>query len=174
MLVQAIRSMANFVILRQANLRANFYGLFIKKMGKSVQLMHGVRILDPQRVSIGDNTYVNHNSDIYGQGGVTIGKYVLIGQNCNIMSVNHAFSDYQKPIALQGIVTGPINIEDGVWIGANVTVLPKVTIHKGAIVGSNAVVTKDVEAYSIVGGVPAKIIKYRFPEAQRKMALNAQ
>lgn len=172
MLIQTIRAITNFIILRQASIRANFYGFFIKKMGKSVRFMHNVRILDPQRVSIGDYTYVNHNTDIYGQGGVTIGKYVLIGQNCNIMSVNHAFSDYKKPIALQGIITGPIRIEDDVWIGANVTVLPNVVIHKGAIIGSNAVVTKDVEAYSIVGGVPAKFIKYRFSEAQRRKVLN--
>ncbi len=171
MLVEKIRSIANFIILKRAIIRALFWRLFVYKMGKDVRLMHGVRILDPKKVVIGDHTYINHNSDIYGQGGVTIGRYVLIGQNCNIMSVNHAFSDYKKPIALQGIEIGPIAIEDDVWIGANVTVLPNVTIHKGAIVGANAVVTKDIEAFSIVGGVPAKFIKYRFPEAKRKIAL---
>jgi len=169
-MVQKIRIIANYIILQRATLRARFYGLFIKKMGKHVQLMHGVRILDPQRVSIDDFTYINHNTDIYGQGNVTIGKYVLIGQNCNIMSVKHAFSDIKKPIALQGITTGPIKIEDDVWIGANVTILPNVVIHKGAIVGANAVVTKDVEANSIVGGVPARFIRYRFAKLKRKKA----
>ena len=139
-------------------------------MGKHVQFMHGVRILDPRNVSIGGDTYINHATDIYGQGRVTIGKYVLIGQNCNIMSVNHAFTDWKKPIRFQGISTGPIVIEDDVWIGGNVTILPNVTVHRGAIVGANSVVTKDVEAFSIVGGTPAKFLKYRFSENERRKA----
>ena len=174
MFIHLLRKIANFLILQQAFFRANVYRLFIKNMGKDVQFMHNVRILDPKNVSIDDYTYINHNTDIYGHGKVTIGKYVLIGQNCNLMSVNHAFSQWNKPIRSQGITVGPIVIEDDVWIGANVTILSNVTIHRGAIVGANSVVTKDIEAFSIVGGTPAKLIKYRFPVSVRKKAGNVQ
>ena len=170
MFIQKLRSIANFFILKKGYFNALCWGLVAKKIGTNVTMLHGVRLLSPQGVVIGDNSFINHNTDIYGQGGVIIGKYVLIGQNCNIMSVNHAFSSWEKPILLQGITTGPIIIEDDVWIGANVTVLPNVVIKRGAIIGANSVVTKNVEAFSIVGGTPAKLIKYRFSEEERKKA----
>ena len=72
------------------------------------------------------------------------------------------FKDWGKPIRFQAFESGPVIIEDDVWLGANVVVLPNVKIGKGAIIGANAVVTKNVAPYSIMGGVPAKFIKYRF------------
>lgn len=167
---ELIRRFVNYLILFDASLRARLYGLFTKEMGKNARIMHGVRILNPSNVFIGNYFYINHNSDMYGQGGITIGNYVMIGPNCNLMSVNHAYKNWKKPMYYQGISTAPIIIEDDVWIAANVTVLPGVTIHKGAIIGANSVVTKDVEAFSIVGGTPAKFIKYRFSKAERIQA----
>ncbi len=73
----------------------------------------------------------------------------------------HIFSDTTVPIRQQGDRGGDIVIEDDVWIGTHTIILTDVTIHKGAIIGAGAVVTKDVEPYAIVGGVPAKLIRYR-------------
>lgn len=133
--------------------------------------MHNCRILAPGGVSMGDHVYINHNTDIYGQGGVEIGSYVLVGPNSNILSVNHAFDDWTQPIASQGIATKKVVIEDDVWICANVTIIPGVKIGKGSIIGANALVAKDVEPYSIMGGVPAKLIKKRFTDKILKKLL---
>lgn len=171
MIKEIIRNLANNIILAKASLRGKFWGIFLKSAGKDISIMHSCRILAPGGVSIGNHVYINHNTDIYGQGGVEIGNYVLIGPNSNILSVNHAFRDWTQPIASQGITTKKVRIEDDVWICANVTVIPGVKIGRGSIIGANALVAKDVEPYSIMGGVPAKLIKKRFPDKTIKKLL---
>ena len=96
-----------------------------------------------------------------GIGEIKIGKNVLIGPNSVIRSNNHNFKIFQKPINQQGMSEGKITIEDDVWIGAIVVILPNVIIGKGSIVAAGAVVTSNVETFSIVGGVPAKVIGLR-------------
>lgn len=151
-------------------LRSCFWKLFLKNMGKRVYVMHRVKIMSPQKVSIGHDVLLNDDVKLGGQKGITIGNYVLIGYNVNLVSENHAYQDYSFPIMKQGYFGGHITIKDDVWIGANAVILPNVTIGRGAIVGANAVVTKDVEPYSIVGGIPAKKIKYRFNENDLRKA----
>lgn len=124
--------------------------------------MKGAKIMSPQKVEIGHNVYFSEGVIIGGQNGVTIGNYALIGYNVNLISANHSYQNNLFPILKQGLYGGPIEIEDDVWIGSNVVVLPNVKIGRGAVIGANAVVTKNVEPYAIVGGVPAKLIKYRF------------
>lgn len=162
MLKEKVRELINNLILFQASLRGLFWKIFLKNCGKNLQIMHDCRILGPSNVKIGNFVYINHNTDIYGQGGVEIGNYVLVGPNTNILSVNHAYSDWKLPIGGQGITLKKVIIEDDVWICANVTVLPGVKIGRGSIIGANAVVTKNVAPYSMMGGVPAKLIKKRF------------
>lgn len=145
-------------------IRALFWKRFLKKIGKRVYIMQRVKIMSPQKVSIGHDVLLNEDVKIGGQCGVTIGNYVLIGYNVNLVSENHAYQNSSLPIMKQGYFGGPIDIKDDVWIGANAVILPNVIIGKGAIVGANAVVTKDIAPYTIVGGVPAKKIKYRFDE----------
>tara|TARA_Y100000991_G_C21709108_1_gene237101 strand:- start:224 stop:532 length:309 start_codon:yes stop_codon:yes gene_type:complete len=96
-----------------------------------------------------------------GIGEIIIGKNVLIGPNSVLRSNNHNYKTSQKPINQQGMSEGKITIEDDVWIGSNVVILPNVIIGKGSIVAAGAVVTSNVEAFSIVGGVPAKLIGLR-------------
>lgn len=108
-------------------------------------------------VIIGDHTRIGlHNTII---GPVTIGSHVNLAQGITVTALNHNFSDTSKRIDEQGVSTQPVTIEDDVWIGANAVVLPGVTIGQHAVVAAGAVVTKDVPPYSIVGGVPAKILK---------------
>lgn len=109
---------------------------------------------------------INTDVKIGGQKGVKIGNYVLIGYNVNIISEHHAYSNPNIPIKKQGFYGGPIEIGNDVWIGANAIIMPNVKIGDGAIVGSGAIVTKNVDEYSIVGGIPAKLIKYRFSKKE--------
>ena len=108
-------------------------------------------------VVIGDYTRVGlHNTVI---GPVTIGSHVNLAQGITVTALNHNFCDTSKRIDEQGISTKPVVIEDDVWIGANAVILPGVTVGRHAVVAAGAVVNKDVPPYSIVGGVPAKILK---------------
>lgn len=86
---------------------------------------------------------------------------VRIGLRANIITNNHVFSDRQRPIMEQGVVCAPVTIEDDVWIGVNVTILPGVTVGKGSVLGAGAVVTKDVKPFTVVAGVPAKVMGRR-------------
>lgn len=108
-------------------------------------------------VTIGDYTRIGiHNTII---GPVCIGNHVNLAQGITITALNHNFEDTSKRIDEQGISTKPVVVGDDVWIGANAVVLPGVTIGSHCVVAAGAVVTKDVPDHTLVGGVPAKIIK---------------
>lgn len=108
-------------------------------------------------VAIGDHTRIGiHNTII---GPVTIGNHVNLAQGITVTALNHNFDDTTKRIDEQGIATKPVVISDDVWIGANAVILPGVTIGRHVVVAAGAVVTKDVPDNTIVGGVPATIIK---------------
>jgi len=114
-------------------------------------------------LTIGDNVSINDNVMINADcgGEIRIGNNTLIGPGTVIRAANHVFSNMKVPIRDQGHVGSEILIGDDVWIGASVTILPGVTINKGAVIGAGSVVTKDVESYSVVAGVPAKEINKR-------------
>lgn len=99
---------------------------------------------------------------IYGNGGVKIGKNVMIANHCSIVAFNHVFERTDIPMALQGHSELGIEIGDDVWIGAHANILDGAKIGNGAIIAAGAVVTGDVPPGAIVGGVPAKLIKNRF------------
>ena len=108
-------------------------------------------------VVIGDYTRIGiHNTII---GPVTIGSHVNLAQGITVTALNHNFENTIKRIDLQGITTKQVIINDDVWIGANAVILPGVTIGRHAVVAAGAVVTTDVPENTVVGGVPAKIIK---------------
>ena len=108
-------------------------------------------------VLIGNHTRIGiHNTII---GPVTIGNHVNLAQGIVITALNHNFKDTTMRIDEQGISTNPVTIGDDVWIGANAVILPGVTIGKHVVIAAGAVVAKDVPNNSVVGGVPAKILK---------------
>lgn len=108
-------------------------------------------------VLIGNHTRIGiHNTII---GPVTIGNHVNLAQGIVVTALNHNFKDTTMRIDEQGISTNPVTIGDDVWIGANAVILPGVTIGKHVVIAAGAVVAKDVPNNSVVGGVPAKILK---------------
>jgi acetyltransferase-like isoleucine patch superfamily enzyme len=108
-------------------------------------------------VVIGNYTRIGiHNTII---GPVTIGSHVNLAQGITVTALNHNFGNTNERIDLQGVTTKQVIIDDDVWIGANAVILPGVTIGRHAVVAAGAVVTTDVPENTVVGGVPAKMIK---------------
>jgi len=110
---------------------------------------------------IGSNTSVNNNCHITAQISITIGNNVLIAENVGIRDHDHGISDPNNTIRSQPYLEAPIIIEDNVWIGRNASILKGVRIGKGAVIGANAVVVKDVPKMSVNAGIPSRVIKIR-------------
>ena len=108
-----------------------------------------------KNIHLGKHVFINMGCKFQDQGGIFIGDGALIGHNVVLATLNHAMSPKDRAT----MVPAAIHIGRNVWIGANATVLPGVTIGDGAIVAAGAVVTKDVQENTIVGGVPARIIR---------------
>lgn len=112
-------------------------------------------------IRIGDSCFVNSFSALYGHGDLVIGNNCLIGPQVTVIPVNYGFKNRDIPFRQQMPTMNGITIGDDVWIGAGVTIVDGCTIGDGCIVGAGAVVTKSVEPYTIVAGVPAKKIGMR-------------
>lgn len=104
-------------------------------------------------------------------GPVTIGDYVHIGQHVLISGLNHSYDRVDLKISEQGITVKQVTIDSNVWIGANVVILPGVTIGEHSVVGAGSVVTKDVAPFTVVAGNPAKCVK-KWDETQHKWVKN--
>jgi len=157
------------------------------RLGRNVYLDQGVYLhAAPKGIEIGDNSFVMHASVLHvynfrnlphafirigansligemnvlrGQGGITIGDRVYTSPLVQILAVNHVFNDPSVPMADQGITADGIVVEDDVWIGAGAIVTDGVRIGKGAVVAAGAVVTSDVPPHTVVGGIPAKVLR---------------
>jgi acetyltransferase-like isoleucine patch superfamily enzyme len=115
---------------------------------------------------IGDGTYIGRFAQINAWRSVTIGREVLIADRVFISDADHNYQDAATPIRLQGdAYVGPVELRDGCWLGIGVVILPGVTVGRNAVVAANAVVTQDVPDRTVVGGIPARIIKRLGTEA---------
>jgi acetyltransferase-like isoleucine patch superfamily enzyme len=156
-------------------------------LGRNVYIDQGVYLhACPQGITIGENSFVMHGAVLHvynfrnlphafirigrdsligelnvlrGQGGITIGDRVYTAPLVQLLAVNHVYSDPTRPMVEQGITAEGIVVEDDVWIGAGAIITDGVRIGKGAVVAAGAVVTKEVAPYTVVGGVPARMIK---------------
>ena len=150
-------------------------GVYISALGKKgVTLGNHVSIGDYSRIivsttlnhlgefiKIGNNVGIGEFAYLGGAGGLEIGKDCIIGQYLSCHPENHNYSDLELPIRFQGVSRQGIKIGQNCWIGSKVTVLDGVKIGDGCIIAAGAVVTKSFPANSIIGGVPAKLIKKR-------------
>lgn len=133
--------------------------LFSKLIGKPVD--ESFSMFPPfftdcgKNINVGKNVFINTGCRFQDQGGIIIGDNSLIGHNVVLATLNHGFASEKR----SSIYPSPIVIGKNVWIGANATVVPGVTIGDNAIIAAGAVVTKDVPENTVVGGVPAKVIK---------------
>lgn len=104
---------------------------------------------------IGKNVYINHLCSMLDMGTITIGDNVLIGPKANLLTEEHPV----EPSERKALMVRPVVIKDGAWIGAGATILPGVTVGENSVVAAGAVVNKDVPDNTVVGGIPAKVIK---------------
>lgn len=112
-------------------------------------------------LSVGNGSNIGAYSYIGCSGYIEIGENVMMGPRVNLMAENHNFDRTDIPMKEQGVTRSFIKIEDDVWLGVGSTVTAGVTVGKGSIIAAGAVVTKDVPPFSIVGGVPASILRER-------------
>jgi acetyltransferase-like isoleucine patch superfamily enzyme len=136
------------------------------EIGENTMVMHGsilhvynFRNLPHAGIHIGRNSLIGEYTVIRGQGGVTIGDRVFTSPMTQLIAVNHVFEDASRPFVDQGITAQGIVVEDDVWLGSAAVITDGVRIGKGAVVAAGAVVTKDVLPYTVVGGVPARLIR---------------
>jgi len=154
-----------------------------KRIGENVIFERGVIVFHPQNISIGENVYVGHNTILKGYyknemivgdhtwigqscffhsaGGIKIGKAVGFGPMVSILTSLHKENDLSNPVLFNNLEFKEVSIEDGCDIGMGSIILPGVKIGEGSIIGAGSVVTKDVSPYSVVAGVPARILRER-------------
>ena len=138
---EEIRSLLSRLTGRPVDESVSVFPPFYSEFGKNLVLGRGV--------------FINMGCRFQDTGGITIGDGALLGHGCTLTTLNHAVDPDERA----DMIPAPVVLGRNVWLGAAVTVLPGVTIGDGAIVGAGAVVTKDVPAHTIVGGVPAKLIR---------------
>ena len=142
--------------------RGKYCRSFFKESGHTLLIEDHLRCLGAGNISLGHDVFINHHVELIAENSfIQIGSYVRIGQYTTILTLIHEYKEKSRPMFLQKDSYAGVVIEDDVWIGARCVILPGVKIHKGAVIGAGAVVTKDVPAYSVVGGVPARVIKKR-------------
>ncbi|HEX4466341.1 MAG TPA: acyltransferase [Solirubrobacteraceae bacterium] len=132
------------------------------ELGEGVLFEPGVWITAPgdARVRIGEGTFLNRNVMVAAEQLVEIGAHCMLANGCFVSDAAHRFDDPEKPITWQGFTSkGPTRIGENCWLGAGVVVTSGVTIGERCVIGAGSVVTKDIEAYSIAAGAPAKVIR---------------
>ena len=140
--------------------RTTYLQLCGMKIGRKATLLRGVTVVRPERITIGEQTIVGMQCFLGGEAGLTIGKTVNISSFVVMLGGRH---DVNDPTFAS--IPEPIVIEDYAWIATRATIMGGVHIGRGAVVATGAVVTKDIPPYTIVGGVPAKKIGERDPNA---------
>jgi len=131
----------------------------ILHIDKNCRIMRNVYVGNGKDISIGAFSRINENVRL---DNVVIGEHVMIARDTIILGKMHGFEDIDTPMNLQErVFYKPTVIEDNVWIGTRVIIMPGKTIRKGCIIGAGAVLTKDTVENGIYAGVPANLIKYR-------------
>lgn len=130
-------------------------------IGKKPKIWRDVWVDEYRHLTIGDNVSIGKSVMLLAIGGITVGDNVMIGHGAQIISAGHRIPEGDTPMRFSGVEHAPIVIESDAWIGAGAIVLPGVTVGQGAVVAAGAVVTHDVDPLTIVGGIPANVLRVR-------------
>lgn len=155
----------------------------LRALGEDCVIEPGVLVFHPENVSLGRNVYVGHQTILKGYhrnelrigdetwigqqcflhaaGGITVGTRVGIGPAVKIITSQHTEAGRETAVLFSPVAFAPVVVEDGADVGVGAILLPGVTVGRGAIVGAGAVVTRDVPAYAVAAGVPARVLRYR-------------
>jgi acetyltransferase-like isoleucine patch superfamily enzyme len=132
-------------------------GSIVSRMGAGCRIMSPFWCDYGYNIVLGDNFYANHGLVVLDAAKVTFGDNVFVGPGCGFYTAGHPLDAERRNVGLE--YAKPITVGDNVWIGGNCTILPGVTIGEGSVVAAGAVVAKDVPPRTVVGGIPAKVIK---------------
>jgi acetyltransferase-like isoleucine patch superfamily enzyme len=143
------------------SLRRLFWTPYFGQCGSNLYMGAWAIIHQPGQISIGNDVVIQNNTWIGGIGGVRIGNYVLLGPYTFITTANHKYSDPNLPVRFQGHEYKEVIIEDDVWVGAHVKILPGTHIGRGAIIVAGSVVSGKVQPMSVMAGFPARKIGMR-------------
>lgn len=130
----------------------------LKRYGKRIYIHDPLFVSGADHIELGEDVSIGPFTSMWGGGGIKIGNRVMIGAHTELTSWSH---DYRIEKMFYTRTAAPIVIDDDVWIGAHVVILPGIHIGKGAVVGAGSIVTRDVAAFTIVKGVPAVYFKKR-------------
>lgn len=144
------------------DIRAKIIPKYFEHCGENIKIHEGVRFRCIHKLQVGDNVQIGVDNFIQASGGLTLGNNILLGPGVKVWSINHRFDDLTKSIVEQGYNRDAVIIGDGVWLGANVFVLPGVQIPEGCVVGACSVVTKKTyPPFSILVGNPCRVVGHR-------------
>jgi acetyltransferase-like isoleucine patch superfamily enzyme len=132
-----------------------------KNCGKFVSIYPGVFFLNINQLEIGDYVSIHQMCYLEAFGGLKIGSNTAIAHGASVVSIEHDYQQRLVPMRNAKVIGKPTIIKDDVWVGTGAKVLAGVTVGDGSIIGAGAVVTRDVPAFSIAAGVPAKVIRKR-------------
>jgi maltose O-acetyltransferase len=167
-LLWGIESVLNMIlsplpIIGGSLIRKLLFSPLLKSSGKGLLTAPGVKFLHAYNIEIGDRCSLSYGTMLNGRGGLRIGDDFTTGPDVIVLTVEHFYQDRDLKILEQGEYESPVRIGNDVWCGARAVILPGITIADGTVVAAGAVVTKDTEPYSVVAGVPAKVINHRQP-----------
>jgi acetyltransferase-like isoleucine patch superfamily enzyme len=127
--------------------------LFLGNIGEGSRVMPPITVVRGKSVKIGRNVVIMNNALMMAAGGITIDDDVMVAANAQLISNNHDLYDHAV------LICKPVHLKRNCWIGAGATILPGVTVGENSVVAAGAVVTRDVEDNTVVGGNPARLIK---------------
>lgn len=144
------------------HLRSAIIPKYFDSSGQNILIYQGVKFRRIERIQVGDNVTIGIDNFFQASAGLSIGDNTIMGPGVKIWTINHRFDSIDKPIIEQGYDYKPVKIGKNCWLGANVFVMPGVTIPDGCVVAAGSVVgIKKYPPYSIIIGNPARVIGYR-------------